>query len=316
LSLDLPTSELSDTITAGVAGFPRAEADRAVEALRRLASPGVGCGRSGLTGDGFPLELAFTTADPALRWTFDLGPDGASPADRLDVALAGLARLGAPLEAGVAEIATGLQAERDDGFGGWVAGRHNAAGDRFKLYIDLPDGPAAEAALRALDLPRPRLAGPAPRTRMLGLGPGRDRAEVYFRVAATRHDLPRLLDPAGRTDEARPLVEFLADTWGHTIRDRLPGGQVGVSYARVGGGPPIFTLFLFARTLWGGDARIRARMLERLAAAGAPVGPYAVASAPVAERRSARTRHGLVGLTLAPGCIEWSVGLRPVVAPC
>jgi hypothetical protein len=316
VSLDLPDSVLPEAAAAGLGGLPEAEADRALAALRLLAALGTAWCGSGLTGDGFPLELGFTTADPALRWTFDPAPPGLPPAARLDVALAGLSRVGAPLEPRLARLARRLQAGREQGFGAWLGGRHDAEGDRYKLYVELADGPGAEAALRAFGMPRPQLARATPRTRMLGLGPGPDRAEVYFRVEANRHDLPRLLDPAGRADDAGPLAALLEEAWGHAIRDRLPGGQVGVSYARSGSARPAVTLFFFARTLWGGDARIRERMLARLAEAGAPAGPYAAASTPVADRRSAQTRHGLVGITLAPGAVAWSVGLRPVSPPC
>jgi hypothetical protein len=315
MSLDLPVAALPEAVAAGLAGFPPAEAGRALAALAVLAAPLIDADAarawrsSRLTGDGFPLELGFTTADAGLRWTFDPAAPGLPPAARLEAALAGLARLGQP-DPEVARLARRLQPDAK-AFGGWIGGR---SGDRFKLYVDMPDGPAAAAALDAVGIARPRLQA-VPRTRMLGLGPGA-RTEAYFRAEATRHCLPRVLEPAGLAAEADRIAALVEEAWGNRIRDRLPGGSVGISYARAPGDAlPVVTIFFFARALWGGDARIRERMLARLAAAGTPSGPYAAASRPVAGRRRAATRHGLVGITVLPGSAHWSVGLRPVAGP-
>ena len=61
MKLDLPDGLLPEAVTAGVGGFAPAEASRALAAVRLLAGLGTGWTGSGLTGDGFPFELAFTT---------------------------------------------------------------------------------------------------------------------------------------------------------------------------------------------------------------------------------------------------------------
>ena len=315
---------LPDAVEAGIAGFSVASARRARSVLRTLSEGfpgdagqgGVWCA-SGLTGDGFPLELAFTTADGALRWTFDPGVVARGPKRRLETTMAGLRHLGWTMDPDLMDCALRLQEGRTEGFGGYVGGRHDNAGDRFKLYVEMPDGPVAEVAVSLLGLPRPRLPGAPARTRMLGLGPGAGCAEVYFRAEAPTQSLPRLLEPAGEPDAAQRMIALIEEAWGHRLRDRLPGGSVGVSYARAGQGTPtIVTLFLFARALWGGDARIRARMLERLAAHGVSTVPYEVATRPLSIAHTAQTRHGMIGITLSPGRVDWSTGLRPVTMPC
>lgn len=315
---------LPAAVEAGLAGFPAARAGRVRTALRTLsegfpgdAGQGGAWRSSRLTGDGFPLELAFTTADGALRWTFDPGVVARGPKRRLETAMAGLRRLGWSMDPDLVGCALRLQEGRSGGFGGYVGGRHADAGDRFKLYVEMPDGPTAEVALSLLGLPRPRLPGAPARTRMLGLGPGAGRAEIYYRAEAPTQSLPRLLEPAGEPDAAQRMSALIEEAWGHRLRDRLPGGSVGVSYATAGPGTPtIVTLFLFARALWGGDARIRVRMLERLAAHGVSPVPYEIATRPLSNAHTAQTRHGMIGITLSPGRVDWSTGLRPVAMPC
>ncbi|KAB0535250.1 hypothetical protein, partial [Pseudomonas chlororaphis] len=48
-----------------------------------------------LTMSGFPVEIAFSTADDALRYTFDPALPGSDPRGRVDTALGQLAALGA-----------------------------------------------------------------------------------------------------------------------------------------------------------------------------------------------------------------------------
>lgn len=300
---------LPEAVAAGLAGYPPALAARAGAAIGVAAEALGRWEGSGLTGDGFPLELGFTTADPALRWTFDPVPPGA--ARPVEAALAALVRLGQTPGSCVGAIARRLEAASAVSFA-WIGGRHDAAGDRYKLYVPLPKGPEAEAALAALALPRPRLPDPPAVPRMLAFGPGPERVEVYWRAAAPVWMLPRLLEPAGVADRATALAATLEDAWGHRLRDRLPGGDVGISYARCVDGPPSATLFLIARTLWGGDGRIRARMLERLTAAGAPVAGYETVTRPLAGARTAETRHGMVGIGIGQSGFHWSIGVRPV----
>ncbi len=319
---DLSTVAMPPEIAAGLAGQPPSLASRALAALELMArerqaqvDPLAAWTGSGLTGDGFPLELAFSTADAALRWTFDPVPAGRSPREGRATVLRALARVGAPLAPELAALAFAAQGDEPVRFAGWIGGRHDAGGDRFKLYADLPDA-AAAAPLAALGLPRPRLPGPPARARMLGLGPA-GRSEVYFHAEAPATSLPRLLEPAGRQEDAPCLLALIEDAWGRSIRDRLPGGTIGISYARATPQhEPVATIFLFARALWGGDGRIRSRMLERLARAGVAAAPYAVASEPLAAANSAQTRHGMVGITVLPDAEHWSVGLRPAPGPC
>lgn len=316
MTLATPPRLLPQDLRLGLSGYPAAMRDAAEAALRALGGaalddPGLWAA-SGLTGDGFPFELSFTTADDDLRWTFDPAALRPLPGRRRAV-LAALRRAGWRCEPGLWRLA-----QRGAGaasFGAWAGGRHGRAGTTaLKLYLDWRDGPAARAAVAEMGLPRPAHL-PALSVPMLGLGPGPDRREVYYRAEPPPEALANLLAPAGLEARAGELRGLIEESWGHRLRDRFPGGRIGISYARGAEGAVSVTLFLFARSLWGGDARIRERMLRLLDGAGRATRPYAVATRALVLRDRAETRHGIVALTPAGGQVVWGVGLRPAGRP-
>lgn len=285
---------------------------------------------SSLTGDGFPLELAFTTADFSvveghLRYTVDPGGPDLPATERLGHAIALLDELGSPApNADLLELLAHWQrAAPPDAlhYGAWVGGRHavsclgNAPMDRFKLYVETPLGDQeARPDLIAAHLdPSPLLPGRVLELRMLALEPATGRMEFYFRI---RHlqtlALGHLLHPAGLRQRLDELLEFIRQAYGHPLDERIPGGSVGFSYAVAPGEPTAFTLFLFTRLLWGGDGRIRQRFYERLQSAGLDPAPYWQVTAPLAKRDIYETYHGLLGFTLAAlAPIQLSLGVRP-----
>src|SRR5262245_27962380 len=92
-------------------GFPADMASRAATALRsllhdRIAADGERAWSSSrLTGDGFPVEMTFTTADDRLRYTVEPGSAAATPRQRLDTVIQLVNTLGpAPLPEGVKAV--------------------------------------------------------------------------------------------------------------------------------------------------------------------------------------------------------------------
>lgn len=311
-----PAPALPQAVRLGLVGFARPARMAAEAALCEAAGAAIDdpalWRSSELTGDGFPVELSFTTADDALRWTFD--PAAHLPVGhRRPATMAALRRLGGSFDS--ATLGAALEGAGAQRFGAWLGGRHNLEADAYKLYLEWGEGPDAKAALSALGLPAPEGAADLT-TQMLGLGPGATRCEVYHRLEPRPEELARLLAPVGLESRADELRDAIEASYGHPLRGRLPGGRIGVSYVVEDGCPaPIVTLYFFARILWGGDARIRARMIDLLEAAGRDAGPYAAASRALSRRNVAETRHGLVGLTLSENGLAWSVGVRPTVRP-
>lgn len=308
-------SRLPDAIRSGIAGFPVLQAHRAETAISRAIGTSIDdpalWWSSGLTGDGFPFELSFTTADDDLRWTLDVSarlPEG----QRLFAARAALARLEAdPGGDALARLQPGLS-ERV--FGAWIGGRHGTDGDRYKLYLDWQDDPASQEVLRKFGLPRPRFL-PKLTVPMVALGPGTQRSEVYYRAEPPPEALINILAPANLGHRAEAAKALIEQTWGNRLRDRLPGGRIGISYSvSAPGAEPQITLFFFARSLWGGDARIRERMRALIGAAGRDDRAYKAATLPIKSRNTAKTRHGLVALGIGETSFSWGIGLRPVTA--
>lgn len=259
-------------------------------------------GRSHLTGDGFPFELSFTTADDDLRWTCELDSDATAP-ERLHRTRAVYGALGGE------DCGDGTSPRR---FGAWLGGRQPRDGTAsYKLYLD--PGPPPPGA----PLPPDDLAGFHPSLRMIGLGPAAGRREYYYRFqSANTHLLRRLAATAGLAHRVRDLMGILRDTSGRTPEELLMRGSLGVSYAFAhDAAAPQMTLYFFARTLWGSDAAIRRGFLQLLDDAGRDIAPYATVTEPLRDHRRSCTWHGMAALTLTDTHHGWGIGLRPIADP-
>jgi hypothetical protein len=271
---------------------------------------------SPLTGDGFPVELAFSSADAVLRSTVAPWPD-AAPARRLALAGDLVSRLGArrPDPAVMRGLAL-LQRGPGLLYGAWIGGRHGSASraDRPKVYAEVA---ADRAAPVPVDGPSPALMDRSVDLRMYGYDPAVDRHELYYRVRSMMpHHLRTVMDQAGLGSRAQELLDLLRQARGASIAERIPGGSVGFSFGMRPGGPVVVTLYLFARSLWGGDRRIRRGLLVLARDRGWALGAYEDLSAPLDARDVRQTYHGLIGFTTAPDRpIEVGIGLRPPPVP-
>jgi hypothetical protein len=304
------------------------QALRAALALARLLEGAYAAGEtpaawshSRLTGGGYPVEFTYTTADRSLRYTVDPAPPGSPLAGRLISTAALLEQLGSPpLEPHLLELLSDCQGNGDLDYGAWLGGRHGPSGDRYKLYAELPPAGADCLAelIHTVMVSPPRLPDRQIQLRMLGCEPAANRIELYYRVDRLEIDhLPHLLKPAGLTERAGELLAWIEAAYGHPLRGKLPGGSVGFSYAlsypaeqpQV---PGAFTVFLFARALWGGDARIRLRFADHARSMGREARGYLLATAPLASRDVYQTYHGLLGISLSQDAsLHLSLGVRP-----
>lgn len=269
-------------------------------------------GGSRLTGDGFPLEIAVSTGDARLRLTLEPGSRQLDPRRRLDVALTAIKAIaGHPVDSGELDRIRRLHQAGEGGlrYGAWVGCRIDEHATAAKLYAELPRAvePGLLPSLRPLLNDRP--AVPC----MIGIPAGSNAVELYWRLPSLRPtELPAVLAPAGLENEAPRLLDVLTEAYGHHIEGRLPGASVGVSYALASGQVSV-TLFLFARAVWGSDARIRSGFV-RAAGAAACRGPYCTATEPFAGRETWATWHGLLGITPTHGtCPLFTLGFRPVM---
>ncbi|MEN8443423.1 MAG: hypothetical protein ABG776_00260, partial [Cyanobacteria bacterium J06555_13] len=227
-----PVSHHSD-IQSALACYASVEADpadRATASLQvllqdiyREPDKAIAWEASSLTGDGFPVEFAFTTADNSLRYTCEISTPLTAPKERLTLALQRLKKLCAamPPAALLAQLKQ-IQASSDSPmslqYGTWVSGRHSLTGDSYKLYIEVPDGAekTVPGQLKSLHIPYPKLANRAVQLRMLGYNLTSQQLEPYFKVEQLEaYHLPRLMAPCGLSDRAASLHRYLEQQYGY-----------------------------------------------------------------------------------------------------
>jgi len=282
---------------------------------------------SRLTGDGFPVEFSFTTGDTRLRYTADPGGTDLPAQERMGGALGLMAELGEPAaDQRVLRYLAVCQQERAGAlrYGAWVGGRHpvhdaglpQSTRDRFKLYGEVPENglESHRPFINAfLNFPQRLYQGAAQLT-MIATEPSTGRIELYLRTRQLELvTLPLLLEAAGLRSSAGELVGYIEEAYDHRLEGRIPGGSAGFSYAFIpGSSEVVFTLYLFTRMLWGGDARIRRRFSERLRTGGQNPADYLELTSPLAERDVYQTYHGLLGFSAASAApIQLSLGVRP-----
>ena len=304
--LTVPLDPAIDHALAAFGALAAQRASRSIgEALFERLAGDEPWGGSRLTGDGYPCEIAFATADTRVRFTVEPGERTLAPNERLELAAGVLERLGDPAIAPA--VLAGLREMQSTGplaYGAWVGGRVGAQGFTGKLYAEVPAG--APLRSRTLQLPHRELA-----PRMIAYVPASRAFEAYFRVRALEAgELAAVLAAAGCEQRAQAVHEFVEEAHGHRIRDRYPG-PVGVSYGWPR--PDRVTLYFYARAMWGPDAAIRRGFSRVARALGGDDTAYLRATSPMAERNDWKTWHGLFGLTLdAGGALSAAIGIRPV----
>ena len=303
-AIDGALSAFPDRIASDAGSLLNALLDRRAEGDRLDRWSG-----SRLTGDGFPVELSFCTADDRLRFTVEPGAGDVQPEKRLDVVLDLLEHLGACVPTGIADTFRAMQRGATLQYGAWIGCRVGGEGHALKVYVEVPE------QADTLTLPGPRLALPD-RTvtmQMVAYTPATEAFEWYARIPSLEPQyVPALLAPAALEGRAGEFMALLTDAYGYAIRGRLPGSAVGVSYVTADGATSRVTVYLFARTLWGSDARIRRQFVRLAEMHGWNADTYLKVTAPIAARESWQTFHGLVGFTLEGSMTALTIGVRPV----
>jgi hypothetical protein len=275
---------------------------------------------SELTGDGFPVELTFSSRDRDIRYTCEIaGPEEAA-AHRLESAALVLESLGSPLPGDDFAFLQSVQRAGPLTWGAWVGGRHGLSTERYKIYVQVPDPYSAAAGLRIAELAGTRdlLESRATPLRMIGYEPANRRTEFYFKTEGMDSwEVVLLLRRFGLLDCQDALFELLSAAWGKPVREAMPAADIGFSLSSDSSGEVSFALHAYARSVFGGDCRIRRALLTLARQRNWTLAGYDEISAPLAARDDARTFHGVVSFGVGRGVgPALQVGLRPPEEPC
>lgn len=323
-SLRLTRETLHPALNEALSVFPEEIADRAAMSLRRMLEDRIvqdgekAWSNSFLTGDGFPVEFSFTTADNRLRYTTEPMRAVLAPQRRFEEAVRLLNRLSTTdFPENVFVSLRKMHQQGELLYGAWLGARHGPEDSEYKLYVEVPDDSSDKAVLAVfeLELPQPRLTDRTAKLRMVAFTPVSAKWEVYYRIESVQpYHLPRLLAPAGLEGRADEVLRFIADVYGHSLTSRLPGPSVGVSYTmKSPGSAQNVTLFFFARAFWGTDSRIRQRFSRWARAFGWDDSHYQQITTSLADRFSWQTYHGILGITMTyNGQLALNIGVRPI----
>lgn len=275
-----------------------------------------GFGHSTLTLTGSPFEPACSLGASGLRYTVDSAPPGLPEARRLSHALVVLQRLRAPApDADLVRRLAELQASGPLRFGAHIGVRHDDTADRYKLYVELPREAAqqADALVQAILGSKPVLNVPGrdARPALVGLDLASGGLEFYYRIENLHPlEIGTLLSRVGQADRAQEVLAMVSATQPTPIRHALPGATWGFSYVA---GEATFSLYSFARTLFGPDGWARAAILAMARRHGWDLGSYEAISAPLAQSRAFVGHHGIFGLVArAAGAPAPWIGFAPV----
>jgi hypothetical protein len=255
---------------------------------------------------GFPVEFALTTSGaPGLRYTSEV--DALDPGGRLMRASDTFQRLsGNAVPDSVTQAATALQLDATLKYGAWVGCRHGRQGNSFKMYIEVPRGrtPGSVPAIRELEHRKLRVS-------MIGYQP--DCMEVYYAIEDPRPgEIGTAMAPIGLESRAEEVLDLLAEARMRPIHREMPCTDFGFSYTMPVEGAPVFTLYAFANSLFGGDGRIRTALLRLAERRGWSLPFYEKLSEPLSETLGFITHHGLFGIVVpAVEPVGITVGLAP-----
>lgn len=268
--------------------------------------PEVAWSSSTLTPGGYPLEFAWSSADPAIRWTAEVaGPEMPVEA-RLSHAVTVLHALGQ--DVAVPAVLDGV-AGRGNRFGTWLGGRHKGGSDRYKLYLEL--GTADGWAVLQNLLPERVVTTIPPRTswRMVGYSADNGIVEFYGRVARQEiWEIERLLSISGL--DPTTLITLTAGLTRRDLHAHPLPGTTGLSLAVDRNGVVVAGgWFALSRHLLGHD-QIARRAISRVIEQQGWCGDFFEAI--VADAGCSNSRFGMVGAGVdAAGTPSLQLGCRP-----
>ena len=275
----------------------------ALDGLRRSCWPEIAWRASGLTNTGYPVELSWSSRDAALRWTAEVAGPEMPEAARLNAAVGVLAGMGVEITLPDWLVPHPRRRLR---FGAWIGGRHDAARDRYKLYIDMAGADLPADLVQSLN----HWAVPARILwRMAGLDGAGGGMEFYGRLHRPEiWEVERLLRRCG--GGASAVIDLAADLAGVSDSEYLLPGTAGLSLATMAGGRHVVSFFVQAGPLIGGDAAVARKIRQLARRHGWDTALYEALLGDEAPGRPGR--HGIIGFGAAGEGVPWmQVGLRP-----
>lgn len=275
-----------------------------IAALESSTWPEVAWSFSSLNQDGCPIEFAFSSCDNSLRYTTEVAGPELDNHERLAAARELIRKL-QPKPAFSEEFArwTSMQSGAPLRWGGWLGVREDAAGQRLKLYVEIPQEAVQKSSLVKPLVPESELL-------MTGYDLSGGRSEYYFRQ-------PELSDSQAaafqsrmaNTEQGRALLNAFADLCAMPIAAVLRWVPFGYSLTCVPQcDEPMCTLFVRSRTL-GKLARTRKQFIAREQSSKGQ-SPYQVLLGEAADWEL--PDHGMLSLTAHNDKIEMRVSLSAV----
>jgi hypothetical protein len=136
---------------------------------------------------------------------------------------------------------------------------------------------------------------------MLGYHGAAGRTELYYDASHLRPgEIATLLSRVGLKARANDVLQVLQRAYDRPIGYELPGNDFGFSYSlSAQGGPVICSLYTFAISIFGGDAKIRAGLLRLASSQGWNFSLYERMSEPLVHRRGFITCHTVFGVVVS-----------------
>jgi hypothetical protein len=298
-------------------GSPRAASalDSALGATVRSVWPEVAWQASLLTPGGSPVEFNFSTASPSVaRYVVQVAPPESPPASRLAATVAYLGGLGVLVPASpLLQLIREEQATAVTRWGCWLGGRHGAADDRYKLYVEVPATRAAivDARTSAMDLTPAGILGGVGELRLFGIDADGDSVERYYSIHPLPVDLlAAVMADAGLGDRLEALLDLVREATGRPVTDRLPAGVVGVS-RRGTTGDGVVSVIASANAWLGPDAACRSRLIGLVDRRGWSLGAYAAVTRPLVDTRRWERHHTMVTFSVGVrGDLSVGIGVR------
>lgn len=263
---------------------------------------------STLTGDGLPLELAFSTAVADVRYTLDfVHVEATARLAYLNKLLSVRSRrVIPPKNYSIPDQATTSNLK----YGAWLGCRHSSTGTRHKLYIEAcPQMNVTRSSQHDHIRQYGKLC-------MLGLQPYSGSVEYYYRCPHLEGwQVDRICrDLGGPRVDVGFINEKISEAYGRKIIGQYPSQNTGISLAFCGDDCVGISLFFFARTILGGDLRARTKILSLADKYAWDLACYEAMTRPLTERHSINTYHGLVSFCFSDDSYNLGVGVRPVYA--
>ena len=271
---------------------------------------------SRLTGDGFPVEFCFSSFSNSLRYTSELAEPEIAEKDRILLADQKLQLLETRLiPKNVINTFRKIQNRGDLEFGTWIGGSHSKDKDFYKLYLETP-GESKSLADELLGINFTQVTlfpGDRKKLRMLAYEPNTGDIELYFRTSAVEPwQFGHILHYIGLQSEEKNLFELIQEAYGRHEKTQIPMTKQGFSIKISQNKPIAFSLFFFARSIFGSDKNIRSKLLNLANTKGWDFTVYEILSEPMADRTGWKTYHGIISFIVSlhdpPGL---QIGLRP-----